>query len=93
MSRRSFVLIMVLLGLFVAGMGKLPELEKVPRMSKEDLKARLGDPALAVIDVREKKDWDVSEQKIAGALWEDPAAPEKWAGKYSKEHTLVVYCA
>jgi rhodanese-related sulfurtransferase len=77
----------------LTGMGEKPSAKEVPRMTTEDLKARLGDADLMVIDVRTGGDWKESALKIAGALREDPAAFDKWAGKYPVEKTLVLYCA
>jgi len=65
----------------------------VPRMTKEELKAMLGNPDLIVIDVRTQKDWEKSDLRIAGAVREDPGAVEAWAKKYPKDKTLVFYCA
>jgi hypothetical protein len=94
MSRKIFVLLMVLLGGLITGMAKTPDQDVVPRMAKEDLKAMLGAPDLVVIDVRVIHDWNESDRKIAGAVREDPAAPEEqWAGKYAKGKTIVLYCA
>lgn len=80
-------------GAFLAGMGKRAASETAPRMTKEELKPRLGAADLVVIDVRAPKDWDGSGMMITGAVREEPSAPEKWAGKYPREKTLVLYCA
>jgi len=94
MRKTWLVLLLALVaGAFLAGMGKRPVPESAPRMTKEELKPRLGAAGLVVIDVRAPNDWEGSGLKIAGAIREDPAAPEKWAGKYSREKTLVLYCA
>jgi hypothetical protein len=94
MLKKCSVLLMALIvSLLVMGMGKPAAAEGVPRISKEELKARLGRSDLVVIDVRAAKDWAESGEKIAGAVREEPASPEKWAGSYPKEKTLVLYCA
>ncbi len=67
--------------------------EDVPRMSTEELKGRLGDAGLVVLDVRTGWDWNQSSEKIAGAVRVDPGAVQGWAGSYPKEGTLVLYCA
>lgn len=74
----------------VTGAGKAKD---VPRMSIDNLKSRLGDASLVVIDVRQPSDWDKSDLKIKGALREDPQNVSAWASKYSKDKTLVFYCA
>ena len=67
--------------------------EDVPRMSTEELKGRLGDAGLVILDVRTGWDWNQSSEKIAGAVRVDPGAVQEWAGSYPKEGTLVLYCA
>lgn len=62
-------------------------------ISKEDLKKMLDDPAVDVIDVRVERAWKSGDTKIKGAGWEDPTDVGAWAGKYSKERTLVLYCS
>jgi rhodanese-related sulfurtransferase len=65
----------------------------VPRMSTDELKSRLGEVDLVVLDVRGGWDWDQSGEKIAGAERVNPAAAEQWADNYPREKTLVLYCA
>jgi predicted sulfurtransferase len=64
-----------------------------PRMTKDELKAMLGNPDLIIIDVRYGRDWTDSDLKIKGAVREDPEAFDSWANKYSKDKTIVFYCA
>jgi len=66
--------------------------DDAPRMTKEELKAKLGDPTVTVIDVRYKANWKKSSQKVAGAVREDPNEIGSWAGKYKKDQVLVFYC-
>lgn len=67
---------------------------QVEKMSKEELKAMLGKPELVVIDVRQAADLAKSNQKIKGAVREDPKVEVKsWADKYPKDKTIVLYCA
>lgn len=65
----------------------------VPRMELDELKARLGDPAVVVIDVRQPGDWNASPSKIKGAIREDSASVAKWASNYPMDKTIVLYCA
>jgi hypothetical protein len=67
--------------------------DETPRMTKEALKGKLGDPATIVVDVRSGGSWTDSSTKIKGAVREDPAAVQNWISKYSKDKTLVFYCA
>jgi len=64
-----------------------------PRMTKEELKAMLGNPNLIIIDVRYGKDWTDSDLKIRGAVREDWKCFDSWANKYPKDKTLLFYCA
>ena len=66
---------------------------EVPRMTKEELKAKLDNPDVVIVDVRAGKDWKGSEFKIKGAIRENPAKFSSWAEKYPKDKTLVLYCA
>jgi rhodanese-related sulfurtransferase len=66
---------------------------EAPRISKEQLKSRLGDKNIVVIDVRIGNDWEKSDSKIRGAVREDPEDAASWAKKYAKEKTIVLYCA
>lgn len=64
-----------------------------PRMTKETLKARMEAPDLIILDVRRGKDWDASEFKIKGAIRVDPGKFDAWKNSFSKDKTLVLYCA
>lgn len=66
---------------------------EAPRMSKEDLKARIGNKDTIIIDVRQPGDWGESGSKIKGAVREDPQNATAWSRKYPKDKTLVLYCA
>jgi len=88
------LLIGPLIILLMAGGGAtLANSTDVPRMTKEELKANLGNPNLIIIDVRLGKDWTSRDLKIKGAIREDPEAVDSWAKKYPKDKTIVLYCA
>ena len=66
--------------------------EDVPKMTKEKLKARLGNSDVIILDVRVEDQWKTSNQKIPGALHENPAQDATaWLHKYSKDKTIVLY--
>jgi hypothetical protein len=65
----------------------------VPRMSGDELKGLLGNPDVIILDVRTGKDWEGSDSRITGALRETKQDYKKWADKYPKDKTLVLYCA
>jgi predicted sulfurtransferase len=67
--------------------------EGVPRMTKEQLKAQLGNADFVIIDVRADHDWQDSNIKIKGAIREDPSKLDSWIKKYSQDKTIVLYCA
>ena len=95
MMRRTWLVVLLTFVAVVCltGMGEKPAADVAQRMTKEELKARLGNADLVIIDVRAERDWKESDLKIAGAVREDPTAPDKWARKYSVEKTVVLYCA
>lgn len=93
MLSKILTFLMVLLAMGCAASGKTSVTGEAPRMTKEQLKAKLGDPGLAILDVRAGRDWNAGVEKIPGAVREDPGAFDKWAAKYPKEKTLVLYCA
>jgi len=64
----------------------------VPRISIEELKAKLEDPDVAIIDVRSAHDWDDSNTKIKGAIREEPSKLDSWVKNYPKDKTIVLYC-
>jgi hypothetical protein len=66
---------------------------EVSKMTKEELKSKLGTPEAVIIDVRSGRDWKASEMKIRGAVRDDPQDLESWTKKYSKDKMLVIYCA
>lgn len=66
--------------------------DDAPRMTKETLKALLGNPDLVIIDVRYGKDWTQSDVKIKGAVREDPEDLKSWVHKYTPDQTIVLYC-
>jgi len=93
-ARRSWLLgVGLLLGLILLAAG-IASSQEAPRMTIEQLKEMLGKPDVIVIDVRYGKDWTGSQEKIRGAVREDPQeATPSWAEKYPKDKTLVLYCA
>ncbi len=67
--------------------------QDVPRMSVDELKSRLGDPALMIIDIRSPGDWNSSSTKIKGAVRESLDKIEEWAPRYDKDKNIVLLCA
>ena len=92
MKKRLF-LATLLFFFMVEGCTMFEKSVDAPRITKDGLKAMLGNPNLLIIDVRYGKDWTDSDLKIRGAVREDPEAFDSWANKYPKDKTLVFYCA
>jgi hypothetical protein len=65
----------------------------VPRMTIEQLQARLGNSDLAIIDVRTAHDWEDSAVKIKGSVREDSYKFDSWITKYPQDKTIVLYCS
>jgi hypothetical protein len=65
----------------------------VPKMSKEELQPKLGNPDVIIIDNRTDHDWTGSRSKIKGAVREDPTQILAWVDKYPKDKTFVFYCS
>ena len=64
-----------------------------PRISTEELQAMLGSSDLVLLDVRTAKDWKKSDRKIVGSVRVDPIDVSSWAGDYSKDQKIILYCA
>jgi rhodanese-related sulfurtransferase len=62
-------------------------------LSAAELKDRLGDPDVIILDVRYGNDWYGAQEKIPGALRADPRKYKEWVGIFPKSKTIVVYCA
>lgn len=67
--------------------------DQAPRITAEELAAKLGSPDLVVVDVRTGKDWDAGKTKIKGAARQDPRAATDWAKTYDRSKMYVLYCA
>ncbi len=93
--RRWTVSLRIALFFILLGMGPLmARAVDVPRMTKEELKPLLGKADVIIIDVRAGSDWNGSKEKIQGAVREDPNRNAKlWAGKYSPDKMIILYCA
>jgi rhodanese-related sulfurtransferase len=91
---RKTVLV-ALLGFIILSVGctKIQSSKDVSRITKEELKAKLGSPDLILIDVRTKSDWENSSEKITGAVRKDPETVDSWIGTLPKDKQIVLYCA
>jgi hypothetical protein len=96
MNGRKMV-VMLLLGVSMAWLGLGVQWaigrDAVAKITKEELKGKLDDPNVVIVDVRLGKDWKASESKIKGALRVEPGDVLSLAEKYPKDKMLVFYCA
>jgi rhodanese-related sulfurtransferase len=94
MSRKAFAvfgsLFLLLACLSAAASASAAE---PPRITKEELKVRLDDPKIVIVDVRTGRDWTRSNAKIRGAVREEPGNAGGWANQYPKDKLIVLYCA
>jgi rhodanese-related sulfurtransferase len=86
----TLVSLMILLSVSLAAFAAAAP---VPRMSTDDLKSRLDDEGLIVLDVRASRDWNGSNDKIEGAQRIDQKKLGTWADNQAKGQTIVLYCA
>lgn len=84
------------LGLLVAmilGLTTIGVAASVEKMTKEELKPIMDKSTVSILDVRKGRDWSSSEFKIKGAVRVDLKNIVADAGQFSKDQTLVLYCA
>ena len=93
MRKYHLLLVVLLTAILACWANQKPSADDVPRMSKEELKARLGSPDLLILDVRTDRDWESSSQKIKGAIRRNPGIVDFWASDLPKDKTIVLYCA
>ena len=96
MRHKALVLLIMTGCLCWAGAMALPAKgaeDDVPRMSQGELKQRLGNPDLVVVDVRTEAAWKDSTSKIKGAVRENPKDVQDWLKKFPKDKTIVFYCS
>jgi rhodanese-related sulfurtransferase len=62
-------------------------------ISQDQLREDIAKPDLIVVDVRTDNDWASSQFKIKGAQRQSPNEAKEWMDNYSKDKTIVLYCA
>ena len=92
MKRVSLVALFGVLVVLIA-CPNVQSVKDVPRVSKEEVKAKLGSPDLVLLDVRSRNDWESSGEKIAGAVRMDPGNVDSWAGTLPRHKEIVLYCS
>jgi predicted sulfurtransferase len=93
----GMIIILALISALTFGFAKTPQAKgrnvDAPTMTKEELRTRLGNPDVIILDVRVDSEWNESQSKIQGAIREDPRKVESWAKNFPKDKTLVLYCS
>lgn len=89
------MLLFAVLGFFVVLISctHVQSTKDAPRITKEELKAKMGSPDLVLLDVRAEGDWEGSHEKILGAVRMNPDAVDTWAETLPKGKKIVLYCA
>ncbi len=94
MRKRTFAALGALFLLMATLLSSMDSLAtEPPRITKEELKQRLGDPKVVIVDVRAGRDWSQSDRKISGAVREGPNDADSWATRYPMDKLIVLYCA
>lgn len=91
--RRLVIYVTAMATALLLSMSLIASADSVPRISTDELKSRLGEEGLVVLDVRANQDWLSSNDKIAGAVRADPNDVNLWRNNYSPDDTIVFYCA
>jgi hypothetical protein len=63
------------------------------RIEPDQLKTKVGQPGVVILDARIVPDWRNSDLKIVGAMRIDPHNVSAWAANYPKDGFIVVYCS
>jgi hypothetical protein len=95
MLSRKFLSRMTILLLILLTPGHAPAIAgdatDVATISVDRVNQLLGTPDTVIIDVRKHKSWWRTSKKILTAVREDPSKLSQWAGKYTKDQTLIFY--
>lgn len=90
--KKMFALITVI-GLFLLPYQVIAADDGVPRITKEELKAKMDKGQdIIVLDVRTGRSYDGSNVKIKGAMRVSPDDVETRYKELSKEKEIITYC-
>jgi rhodanese-related sulfurtransferase len=89
--RYSFLACLIVI--FAAAASLVGGEEGVTLISQDQLNEDIAKPDLIVVDVRTDHDWASSQFKIKGAQRQSPNEAKEWMDNYSKDKTIVLYCA
>lgn len=96
MNSKQSAIWIIILNLFMIGIiscALIPQTSFLAKfgISKEELKNRLGNQNLIILDVRRPPDWKKSGIKIKGAVQENPYKFNSWYSRYPKTKTIILY--
>lgn len=61
-----------------------------PTIDVKQLKSRIAEGAITLLDIRRKADYEAAPGVIPGAVWRDPEQVDQWRGEVSGG--AVIYC-
>lgn len=61
-------------------------------INPQELKSKLGNKDVTVIDVRRKEDYAADNSAIPGSTWFDPANIDNWCSTLPTDKEVVLYC-
>jgi rhodanese-related sulfurtransferase len=94
MRRRQTILgILVSLAMTMTLFSAVCWADDAPRISKEEVKALLGNPGVVILDARTSAAWKDSDKKIKGAIRIDPWNVDSWVATIPKDKKIIVYCS
>jgi rhodanese-related sulfurtransferase len=67
--------------------------DTVSIVSKETVRTWMDTGTVTILDVRQGRDWNISEFKITSAVRVDPKNITAWKNKFPSDRRLVLYCA
>ena len=98
MKRAVVMVIGALLGLTLLGVSSNARSAKqdipypeIPRISLNEAKDLIGKAGVILLDCRPVEQYKDSEDKLPGAIHEDPMEVKSWAEKYPKDATAIIY--
>ncbi len=67
--------------------------DTVSIVSKETVRTWMDTGTVTILDVRQGRDWNISEFKITSAVRGDPKNITAWKNRFPRDRRLVLYCA
>ncbi len=92
-TRTVMILLLMFACSVVTAAASSPSTDDAPRITKEEVKALIGDPGVVILDARTDWSWSGSDRKIKGAMRVEPNDVASWAGSIPKGKMVVVYCS